>query len=143
MDLKELLGKESESQCLVQPENTAERFASGTVPVFGTPALVGLMEQAAINIISSYIPDGQTTVGTRIDVKHLAATPIGMTVRAVATLVEVDGRRLLFRVEAFDECEKVGEAVHERYIVDLERFLKKALSKVGSAETRLMAQSKE
>ncbi|HHY39134.1 MAG TPA: thioesterase family protein [Clostridia bacterium] len=136
MDLKELLGKKGESRCLVQEENTAERFASGTVPVFGTPALVGLMEQAALNVVSSHIPDGQTTVGTGIELKHLAPTPIGMTVRAVATLVEVDGRRLLFRVEAFDECEKVGEAVHERYIVDLERFLKKASSKVRSEQTR-------
>jgi len=131
MDQEALLGKKGEARCLVQESNTAERFASGAVPVFGTPALVGLMEQAAIDAISSHVPGGHTTVGTRIDLRHIAPTPIGMTVRAVATLAQVDGRRLVFRVEAFDDCEKVGEAVHERYIVDQERFLKKAGSKAA------------
>ena len=95
------------------------------MPVFATPSLVGLMESAAMEALRGCLPDGDTTVGTRIDVEHLAATPLGDTVRAEARLVSVDGRRLLFEVEAHDSVRQVGRGRHERMIVARERFLEK------------------
>ena len=91
--------------------------------VYATPALVGLMEKAAVKALEGHLPAGQTTVGGRIDVRHLAATPVGMRVHARAELVEIQGRKLTFRVEAWDEVDKVGEAAHERFIVDQEKFM--------------------
>jgi fluoroacetyl-CoA thioesterase len=129
VELQIPVGVKGEAMCLVNEENTAEKFASGAVPVFGTPALVALIEQAAINALLSYIPEGYTTVGTRIDLEHLAASPLGMKINAVAKLTEIDGRRLIFKAEAFDDIEKVGEAIHVRFAVNLERFVEKAKSK--------------
>ena len=97
--------------------------------VFGTPALVALMERAAVDAVTPHLPPGKTSVGGRIDVRHLAATPVGMRVRARAELVEIEGRRLVFSVEAWDEVEQVGEATHERFVVDEERFAAKADAK--------------
>ena len=99
------------------------------VPVFGTPALVGLMEGAAVQALAGRLPPGQTSVGGRIDVRHLAATPVGMRVRARAVLLEVAGRRLTFRVEAWDEIERIGEASHERFVVDEAQFVARAQAK--------------
>jgi fluoroacetyl-CoA thioesterase len=126
-DLKPGLAAETETT--VTKDNTAERLGSGSVPVFGTPALVGLMEGVAIKALESKLPPGLTSVGGHIDVRHLAPTPVGMRVRARAELIEVKGRRLVFQVEAWDEKEQIGEATHERFIVDRERFLAKAAAK--------------
>ena len=123
------LGLTGEVEAVVTEANTADRWGSGLVPVFGTPALVGLMESAAVQALKGCLPPGQTSVGGRIDVRHLAPTPVGMRVHARAELVEVDGRRLKFRVEAWDEAEKIGEATHERFVVDGERFVAKAKAK--------------
>jgi predicted thioesterase len=87
--------------------------------------MIGLMENAALRCVDPLLPEGWATVGTHLDVKHMAATPVGMTVTAKAELQEIDGRRLVFRVEAFDEREKVGEGSHERYIINLPKFLAK------------------
>jgi predicted thioesterase len=95
------------------------------VPVFATPSLVALMEVAAVDALEGRLPPGDTTVGTRIDIAHLAATPLGEEVRALARLVEVDGRRLVFDVEAHDGARKVGEGRHERTVVARNRFLEK------------------
>ncbi len=118
-------GLMGEAERLVTDELTAARWGSGLVPVLGTPALVGLMEQAAVAALSGHLPPDQTSVGVRIDVRHLAATPVGMTARARAALVAVDGRRLTFHIEAWDEAERIGEASHERVIVDAARFLQR------------------
>jgi len=118
-----------ETETVVAEADTAERWGSGLVPVFGTPALVGLMEGAAVQALAAHLPPGQTSVGGRIDLRHLAPTPVGMHVHARAELLEVEGRRLVFRVEAWDEVEKIGEAAHERFIVDEERFAAKARAK--------------
>ncbi|HID89691.1 MAG TPA: thioesterase [Anaerolineae bacterium] len=118
-----------EAEWEVTEEVTAARWGSGLVPVLGTPALVALMEQAAVTALEGHLPPGKTSVGVRIDVRHLAATPVGMRVRARARLAEVDGRRLVFSVEAWDEVEKVGEAIHERVVVDRERFLRRVEEK--------------
>lgn len=127
-------GLVGEIETVVSEENTATRLGSGLVPVFGTPALVGLMEGAAVRALEGLFPPGQTSVGGRIDVRHLAATPVGMRVRARAELVEVEGRRLVFRVEAWDEAERIGEATHERFVVDVERFVAQAQAKQGGSQ---------
>ncbi|MCS7282348.1 MAG: thioesterase family protein [Anaerolineae bacterium] len=118
-----------EAERTVTEEWTAVRMGSGTVPVLATPALVAVMEEAAVRALEGHLPPGQTSVGVRIDVRHLAATPLGMRVRACATLVSVEGRRLTFRIEAWDDREKVGEADHERVLVDVERFLARVREK--------------
>lgn len=120
-----------ESERVVTEEWSALSMGSGTVPVLATPALVALMEQAAVRALEGRLPAGQTSVGVRIDVRHLAATPIGIGVRARATLVAAEGRRLTFQIEAWDDVEKVGEAVHERVLVDVGRFLERVQGKLG------------
>jgi predicted thioesterase len=91
--------------------------------------MVRLMEQAGVAAVDHLLPEGRRTVGVALEVKHLAATPVGMTVTARAELVAVEGRRLAFRVEAFDEVEKVGEGTHERYVVDVARFQQRVAEK--------------
>ena len=103
--------------------HSAEAWGSGAVPVFATPSLVGLMETAAMEALRGRLSDGDTTVGTRIEVSHLAATPLGDAVRAEATLTAVDGRRLTFEIVAHDSSQKIGEGRHERVIVSRERFV--------------------
>jgi len=122
-------GLVGETETIVSEADTAARWGSGLVPVFGTPALVGLMEGAAVQALVHSLSPGQTSVGGRIDVCHLAPTPVGMRVRARAELREVDRRRLVFRVEAWDEVEKIGQATHERFVIDEERFIAKARAK--------------
>ena len=127
-------GLYGEIETQVSAGDTAVRWGSGLVPVFGTPALVGLMEGAAVRAVADHLPPGKTSVGGQIDVRHLAPTPVGMRVRARAELREVDGRRLVFSIEAWDEAELIGEATHERFIVDEARFVAKARGKAQSAE---------
>lgn len=109
----------------VTAENTASRWGSGMVAGFSTPAMVALMENAAFNATKDVLPEGQTTVGVEVNIKHLAATPVGMSVRARAELIGIEGRKLTFNVEAWDDVEKVGEGTHARFVVDLDRFEKR------------------
>jgi fluoroacetyl-CoA thioesterase len=106
----------------VTADLTAAALGSGNVDVYSTPALIALLEAAAINALAGHLADGQTSVGTALDVKHLAATPVGMSVQATATLTAVDGRRLVFEVSASDEVELIAQGKHERFIVDQARF---------------------
>ncbi len=122
-------GLTGEIETVVTEADTADRWGSGLVPVLGTPALVGLMEGAAVQALVGHLPPGQTSVGGRIDVRHLAPTPVGMHIRAHAELLEVEGRRLVFRVEAWDEVEQIGESTHERFVVDEGRFVARAKAK--------------
>jgi predicted thioesterase len=124
-------GLSAELEHVVADADTAARWGSGLVPVFSTPALVGLMESAAVEALKGRLPPGQTTVGGRIDVHHLAATPVGMKVRARAELVAVEGRKLAFKVEAWDERERIGEANHDRFVIDEAKFLAKVAAKQG------------
>jgi predicted thioesterase len=117
---------------VVEEADTAATYGSGLVPVLSTPHLIALMEAASQVAIAPYLDEGQTAVGIHVDMKHLAATPVGMEVRVRAELVEVDGRRLRFRVEAWDETEKVGECDHARFIVDMDRFMKRVEQKTTS-----------
>ena len=121
-----LVGEASES---VTRELTAAHWGSGLVASYSTPAMVGLMENAAFNATKPLLPETQTTVGTEVNIKHLAATPVGMTARARAELLELDGRKLVFKVEAWDDVEKIGEGTHTRFIVDVERFSQRFAAK--------------
>lgn len=122
-------GLTGEASATVRDEQTAIAFGTGTVRVFSSAGLVALLEGAAVAALEGTLPPGQTTVGTRLDVRHTAATPVGMAVKARATLREVDGRRLVFEVEAWDAVEAIGAGVHERFIVDAARFEARAAAK--------------
>jgi predicted thioesterase len=122
-------GLVGEREAKVEVGNTARHLGSGNVSVFATPEMVRLMEMAGVSAVDHLLPEGYRTVGIRVDVTHLAATPLGMTVRARAELTHVEGRRLTLRVEAFDDVEKIGEGIHERMIVNLAKFKERAESK--------------
>jgi fluoroacetyl-CoA thioesterase len=122
-------GLSAELERTVSDEDTASRWGSGLVAVFSTPALVGLMESAAVEALKQSLPAGQTTVGGHIDLHHLAATPVGMSVHARAELTGVEGRKLVFTIRAWDEVETVGEALHERYVIDEAKFVAKVEAK--------------
>lgn len=123
------IGLKGLAETLVTEENTAAAMGSGLLPVFATPAMLALMEQAAASSVQPFLPEGQGTVGTRLEVSHLAATPIGMAVRAESELIAVDRRKLRFAVRAWAGDELIGEGEHERFVIDNARFLEKALSK--------------
>jgi len=129
MDFNLSIGLQAKVELTVEQKDTAEAFGSGGVKVFATPLMIGIMENAALRAVDPLLPEGFATVGTHLDVKHLAATPIGMKANAVAELIEVDGKRLVFKVEAFDEVEKIGEGLHERYIIQMDKFLSKVNKK--------------
>ncbi len=124
-------GIKGEQSVEVVYENTAAAVGSGLLQVFGTPSLVALMENTALESIAPYLEEGWGSVGTEISIKHLAATPIGMTVRCESELTEVDGRRLVFLVKAYDDAGLIGEGTHERFTVQNEKFQAKADAKVG------------
>ena len=122
-------GLQAELRHTVTDADSAAHWGSGLVPVFSTPALVGLMESAAVAALNGRLAPGQTTVGARIDVRHLAATPIGMQVHARAELKRVEGRKLVFKIQAWDAVELIGEADHERFVIDEVRFLARIQAK--------------
>jgi predicted thioesterase len=110
---------------VVAPDDTAAKYGSGLVEVFATPAMVGLMENAAMNAVLPHLPQGYGTVGTAVCVTHVKATPVGMKVWGSATLVKAEGRRLQFEVVARDEQGEIGRGTHERCVVDMAKFTKK------------------
>ncbi len=118
-----------EARTRVTGDNTALKFGSGKVDVFGTPAMIALMEEASINTVDKNLPESFATVGIELNIKHIAATPEGMNITASAELIEIDGRRLTFKVEAFDEVEKIGEGTHQRFIIELDKFKSRAHGK--------------
>lgn len=123
-------GRTGQARAVVSEANTAQALGSGSAPVYATPALVALLEEAAVNAIQPFLDAGQTSVGTRVELRHLAASPMGMAVQAQATLTAVDGRRLVFHVVAHDEVELIAEGSHERVIVDEQRFLARVREKL-------------
>jgi fluoroacetyl-CoA thioesterase len=126
-------GAVNEVTLVVPPEQTADAMGNRGVMVFATPFLISLIENAANGVIKPALAPGASTVGTMVEMRHLAATPVGMTVRAKATLLETDGRRYLFQVEAWDTRERIAEGRHERFVVpDLARFLERAMRKGAS-----------
>lgn len=123
------VGLTHEISTVVDSTNTAARVGAGGVEVFGTPYMIALMEGACFQLAQAHLGPEETTVGTLVNVRHLAATPPGMRVRAVARLEQVDGRRLVFAVAAYDAAEKIGEGTHERFIINLPRFLARTAAK--------------
>ena len=124
------MGMKGKSSTLVERQNTAKEMGSGSLLVYATPSMVALMEAAACNAIAEALPEGQTSVGTEMHVSHIAATPVGMEVHAEAEVVAVDGRLITYKIEAFDESGKIGEASHKRALILTERFLDKTYVKL-------------
>ena len=118
---------------IVGEEHTAPRLGSGRAPVLATPIMIALMEAAAVDCVERLLGEGQESLGVRIGVDHTAGTPVGLAVTATAELEEVDGRKLVFYVEARDAREIIGKGRHERIVVDSERFRAKVRAKAGSA----------
>lgn len=117
------VGLNSIIETTAMQKDSAINYGSGAVDVYSTPAMIALLESSARNAVDLHLPKGYTTVGIKVDVKHLAATPIGSRIKASAELIEVDGKRLVFKVEAFDEVEKIGEGIHERFVIDMDKFM--------------------
>lgn len=129
MDFQLKTGMYAEVGKVVAEDDTAVKFGSGGVRVFATPMMIALMEHAALNAVDLHLGEGFATVGLSLNVKHMAATPVGMKVTARAELLSIEGKKLTFKVEAFDEREKIGEGIHERYIIELSKFLERVAAK--------------
>jgi predicted thioesterase len=115
---------------VVGEEHTAPRVGSGKIHVLATPIMINLIEAAALAACEHLLPEGHQSLGTRLDVSHVAATPVGMRVIATAEVTKVDGRNLFFRVKAEDERDLIGEGIHERVVVNVERFDKRVQEKM-------------
>ena len=123
-------GVKGRQEDLVTEDKLARNVGSGKVRVLATICMIGLMEKTCLLSVEPWLEEGQGTVGTRVDVSHCSATPLGMKFRVESELLEVDRRRLVFSVRAFDEKGLIGEGTHERFIIDNERFIEKTNSKL-------------
>lgn len=124
-------GIRGEQMIIVTEQQTAKYLGSGELAVFATPCMIALMENTAYKSVQPFLDPGQGTVGTLLNVKHLAATPVGMEVRCETRLIEIDRKRLVFEVKAFDACGLIGEGTHERFIIDNQKFMQKANGKLN------------
>ena len=114
---------------IVTESDTAKAAGSGNLEVFATPFMVALMEKAACESIQPYLEEGQSSVGTKLDIAHYSATPVGMKVWAETEVIEVDGRKITFTVKAYDEVGFIGEGKHERFLIYSEKFVEKCYAK--------------
>lgn len=121
------VGMRGQAETVVTTQNTADSVGSGLLPVFATPSMIALMEEAAVKALN--LEGTASSVGIAIDIRHLAATPLAMKVWAEAEVIEVDRRRVVFNVFAYDEREKIGEGRHERFLIDSEQFMRKVAGK--------------
>ena len=126
------IGMKGRAETVVTQDNTAQAVGSGLVPVFATPYMIALMEGAAVNAVQAQLAPDEGTVGTRLDVTHDAATPIGLKVWAEAEVTAAEGRKITFTVTAYDEAGKIGGGSHERFIIKTEKFLARAQAKSGT-----------
>lgn len=124
------IGIKGEAKEVVCSKNSAASMGSGQLNVYATPAMIALMEQAAYKSVANELDEQKGTVGTKMEVSHIAATPFGMEVTAKSELLEIDRKRLVFKVEAFDACGKIGEGIHERFIVENQAFQDKTDAKM-------------
>ncbi len=132
MDVPKLpIGLELTKKYVVRSEDTAKFLGSGDVEVLSTPAMIAYMEHTALEAVQTYLPENLTTVGIRVDVKHLRPAPKGAEITVVAKLIQQDRRKLVFEVKAFWNEDLIGEGIHERFIVDREKFLSKLRDKLG------------
>ncbi len=125
------LGMKGGAEIVVGEQHTAPKVGSGRVHVLATPVMINLIEAAALAAVEHLLPSGQQSLGTHLDVRHFAATPVGMRVSAEAELIKIDGRLLTFRVTACDAVETIGDGTHERVVVTLERFDQRVQKKVA------------
>ncbi|RRD95240.1 thioesterase [Clostridiales bacterium COT073_COT-073] len=125
------IGIKGKEETIVSTENSAKTMGSGTLDVFATPAMIALMEKTAWKSVQNHLEDGYGTVGISLNVKHVAATPLGMKVYCESELTGVDGKKLVFIVKAFDEVGLIGEGTHERFIISNEKFQQKTNDKAG------------
>jgi len=125
-------GIKGKMELTVSTEDTAAVLKSGNLQVFATPRMIALIEETAWKSVAEELEEGCATVGTELNVKHLAATPVGMQVTCETELVEVDGRRLVFNIAVYDEAGKIGEGTHERFVIFAEKFQAKANAKLNS-----------
>lgn len=123
------MGATRQEEAVVTPEIAISFLGVDSARVLATPRLISLLEMTSRNLLVGFLPAGQDSVGTHVDVRHLAATPVGMRVTARAEILSVEGRRVTFKVEAFDEVEKVAEGTHQRFVVDIERFAARVQAK--------------
>lgn len=124
------IGMKGEVSTLVEREDTAAEVGSGALLVYATPCMVALMEGAACEAIEAGLDEGQTTVGTELNIRHVSATPVGLEVRAEAEVTAVEGKAITFKVTAYDEAGVIGEGEHKRFIVSSQKFLDKAYAKL-------------
>ena len=124
------VGMKAEVSTLVEREDTAKEVGSGDLLVYATPCMVALMEGAACEAIAGALSDTQTTVGTVLNIEHISATPVGLDVRAEAEVTAVEGKVITFEVRAFDEAGEIGKGIHKRVIVNSQKFLEKAYTKL-------------
>lgn len=125
------VGIKGTKEVIVTEELSAKKVGSGLLPVFATPSMIALMENTAFESVAEYLEEGYGTVGTSLNVKHVAATPIGMKVTCETELIKVEGRALTFEVKAYDECGLIGEGMHERFVIAEEKFLAKTNDKLN------------
>ena len=125
MEYENLIGLRHCETLVVEHKDTAAVYGSGALEVFATPAMVALMEKTCLENVANKVGEGNTTVGIAINIKHLKASPVSATIRCEAQLVEVDRRRLVFSVKCFESETLVGEGIHERFVVDSEKFMSK------------------
>lgn len=124
-------GMTGEAELIVGPEHTAASVGSGKVGVLATPVMINLIEAAALQAVEDHLPDGHQSLGTYLEVSHIAATPVGMRVRATAELMKVDGRHLELKVRAQDEVEEIGSGMHHRIVVNVAKFDARVARKVS------------
>ena len=135
VDLSQLRpGLEGAAEVVVADEHTAPFVGSGRVRVLATPVMINLMEAAALDAVEKLLPAGRQSLGIRLDVRHYAATPVGMRVRATAEVVKVDGRTIDFRVAARDEKEPIGDGLHQRVVVNVARFDERVQRKIKAQQ---------
>lgn len=125
------VGIKGYNEVAVPEEWSAKHIGSGTVAVLSTPMMIALMERTSRESVTPHLEPGQETVGTHVDVTHTAATPVGATVRCETEVIEIDRRRIVFKVAVYDAAGLVGEGLHERFIIDIERFLAKSQDRVS------------
>jgi predicted thioesterase len=124
-------GLSGRAELVVGDEHTAPRVGSGKVHVLATPVMINLIEAAALAAIEPQLPKGYQSLGTRLEVRHIAATPVGMKVMATAVVTKVESRTVTFRVEARDEKELIGDGAHERVVVNVAKFDQRVQRKLG------------
>lgn len=126
------VGMKHEATFRVDEQYTAFHIGSGSLRVLATPSMIGFMERISHQLLARCLPQGYSSVGTLVDVRHLAPTPLGWTVRVTSQVIELDGRKVTLAVEAWDDQEKVGEGRHQRVVIDLDRFLQRVEAKQKS-----------